>query len=69
MILYYIFTGDKPWGNEMSVSEIEKRVLNGERPIIPGNFDADIINTLITKSWDRDHAFRPSFNEIITILK
>ena len=66
MILYYIFTGDKPWGNEMSVSEIETHVFNGERPPIE---DKTSLKELICQCWHADPNQRLFFDEVLTILK
>ena len=65
MTIYNVYLRAKPWGS-LSQDEIEKRVLNGERPEL--SIGDDNIKEVIEAAWDQDPAKRPDFDSILEKL-
>ena len=66
MTIFNIFTGEKPW-KHTDLTEIEKNVLAGERPVIPASLP-NRIKEIIETGWAPDPTERPSFSDILRKL-
>ena len=69
MIGFYIFDGSKPWRDIVSSSEIENRVIKGDRPNFSKKKISDFDRNLLTKCWDQDPKKRPGFQDIVLLLQ
>ena len=67
MILYYVFTGVKPWVNLVSVSEIEEKVLKGDRPEFTKQIESNI-KEIIINCWDPDPETRMPIDIVLERL-
>ena len=68
MVLYYVWTGVKPWGEEISPDEIESLVLSNKRPEFSVKLK-ESIRSLIESSWHANPDHRLSFSEITKSLQ
>lgn len=67
IILWELVTRELPWkGIEMQL--VAKKIKNGERPLIPIDCPT-ILSDLMGKCWNQEAKSRPSFHQIIEILK
>ena len=64
VILYQLFTGQVLFNEKISTFELGKKVINGERPIIP-DYVSNFYNKLIQLCWHQDPNQRPTFLQIV----
>lgn len=67
MVLCYIYVQEPPFDESLSVSDLSEFVVDGERPILPGNVSPKIAE-LIEKCWDREPDNRPTITYIQRLL-
>lgn len=67
-IVYEMVTLEQPFKNKIGVIQVMDAVKNGVRPDIK-NTVPKCYQDLITKCWSQDPNQRPTFNEIVQILK
>ena len=67
MVCYEIFTGRTPF-QEMSNTELRKRVLEGLRPELPEECPS-ILATMLKRCWEPHPNARPSFSEICEVMR
>jgi len=68
VILWEIVTRAEFFGEEKFMSNIEEKVMNGERPPIPIECPFEL-STLISRAWHQEPSSRPSFPEICEMLE
>lgn len=68
MVAWEVLARQVPWSGETSVQDIVMRVLRGERPAIPRDGAADIIEA-ITASWVGAPEKRPQFSEMLKSVR
>lgn len=67
MIVYYIYSGHLPFDSQ-SQFDYFHRIINNERPVL--NFDMpECYKKLIRCCWVNNPDERPSFDEIVDIIK
>ena len=67
VVLWEIFSREIPF-HGYSFSEIKKKVVNDERPVIPTLDVPKAIQNLISKCWHQKDYERPAFSDIVEIL-
>ena len=67
MILYYLLEGKPPWAYENGLVAVRKAADEGDRPILPRNWDQRLQN-LIQECWHEDPQVRPPFDKILKSL-
>ena len=67
VMMYSILTGLHPWEEVKNCFTLAKKVLAGERPVIP-NHIPDAYVQIITACWDPNPDLRPDFKEIVESL-
>ena len=61
--------GNEEFGITLSPLQVAHRVaLDGMRPVIPGHWPPQLVR-MITRCWDQDPELRPSFTEVLTMLR
>ena len=61
--------GSEEFGLSLSPLQVAHRVaLDGMRPLIPEHWPPQLVR-MITRCWDQDPELRPSFTEVLTMLK
>ncbi|KAG0604109.1 hypothetical protein M758_10G145700 [Ceratodon purpureus] len=68
MVCYEILTGKLPYFETVSLNEVKKKVLLGDRPKLPRNCPPDLKH-LIERCWSQDPSKRPRFQEICAALR
>ncbi|KAG0560058.1 hypothetical protein KC19_10G151200 [Ceratodon purpureus] len=68
MVCYEILTGKLPYFETMSLNEVKKKVLLGDRPKLPRYCPPDLKH-LIERCWSQDPSKRPRFQEICAALR
>lgn len=67
MLLCYIYVQEPPFDESLSIEDLSDFVIDGERPILPGNLSPKIAD-LIEKCWSKDPKDRPSITYIQRLL-
>lgn len=67
MILFYLLDGLPPWPFLSGVEAVRRASEEGDRPIIPRNWDQRL-SALLQECWHENKASRPPFKMIIEIL-
>eukprot|EP00041_Stephanoeca_diplocostata_P020282 m.451574 g.451574 ORF g.451574 m.451574 type:complete len:192 (-) comp21528_c0_seq16:124-699(-) len=77
IVMWELATRKTPWKGEIKasgirfMSELRKRVVDGERPSFPDDVQAECPHTymeLVHRCWEQKAARRPSFDEILQDL-
>ena len=68
MILFFLLDGKPPWPTENGLIAARKASEEGDRPTIPRNWD-NRIQVLLQDCWDENPSARPSFQQILHILR
>jgi predicted Ser/Thr protein kinase len=68
MVCYEILSGDIPFSNIYSPSEVKKMVLDGGHPELP-NECPELLKNLIRRCWSLDASQRPKFGDICVDLR
>lgn len=68
MILFYLLDGKPPWPTENGLVAAKKAAEEGDRPRIPRNWD-NMIQVLLQECWDENPSARPSFHQVLLILR
>ena len=67
MILYYLLEGKPPWPYENGLVAVKKAAEEGDRPVLPRNWDQRLQN-LLCECWHEDPQVRPPFDKILKSL-
>jgi serine/threonine protein kinase len=67
MILYYLLDGRPPWPTLNGIEAVRKASEEGDRPIVPRDWDQRLIS-LLMDGWNENPNARPSFHRIIEQL-
>jgi len=67
IIMWQVYTREKPYMDEKDIFSIEAKVLSGLRPLIPTQIPNNHTEyfQLLTECWQDSHGNRPSFSVII----
>lgn len=68
MILFYLLDGKPPWPTLNGLVAARKAAEEGDRPIIPRNWDSRV-QILLQECWDENASVRPSFHRIVQALR
>lgn len=68
MILFYLLDGKPPWPTLNGLVAARKAAEEGDRPIIPRNWD-NRVQILLQECWDENASVRPSFHRIVQALR
>jgi len=68
MILFYLLSGKPPWPTENGLVAARKAAEEGDRPTIPRSWDTRL-QILLQECWDENPSARPSFHQILKILR
>lgn len=68
MIFFYLLDGKPPWPTENGLVAARKASEEGDRPRIPRSWD-NRIQILLQDCWDENPSARPSFQQILQILR
>jgi len=68
MILFYLLGGKPPWPTENGLVAARKASEEGDRPSIPRHWD-NRIQVLLQDCWDENPSTRPSFQQILHVLR
>merc|ERR1712137_1240732 len=68
VMLYELASREDFFGDTTFMSQLENRVIEGERPIIPSDTPTEFAE-LITRCWDGDPEKRPPFYEVVDKLR
>ena len=61
--------GNEEFGLSLSPLQVAHRVaLDGMRPLTPGHWPPQLVR-MVTRCWDQDPELRPSFTEVLTMLR
>ena len=64
MFLYWILTGEVPYGDEKNLNQISNKICNGIRPDI-STITNEKITDLIKKCWSGNPDERPTFDQVL----
>lgn len=64
MILHYLLDGRPPWPTLNGIDAVRKASEEGDRPIIPRDWDQRL-SSLLMEGWNENPTARPSFNRIL----
>ena len=64
MILFYLLRGLPPWAGLNGLMAVQKAAMDGDRPIVPRDWDHRLSN-LLGRCWDENPKARPSFERIL----
>lgn len=67
MILFYLLDGRPPWPTLNGIEAAKRASDEGDRPIIPRNWDHRLIS-LLMECWDENKSMRPPFSKILDDL-
>ena len=67
MILFYLLDGRPPWPTLNGIEAVRRASDEGDRPIIPRNWDQRLIS-LLMECWDENRSVRPPFKQILENL-
>ncbi|CAB9501296.1 Mitogen-activated protein kinase HOG1 (Fragment) [Seminavis robusta] len=67
MILHYLLDGRPPWPTLNGLEAVRRASEEGDRPIIPRNWDQRL-TTLLMECWDENSSARPPFKTILQSL-
>ena len=67
MIVYYLLDGNPPWPTLAGIEAVRRASEEGDRPIIPRNWDQRLISILM-ECWDENKSARPPFRQILQTL-
>jgi len=67
MILYYLLDGKPPWPTLNGLDAVRRASDEGDRPIIPRNWDQRLAGLLL-ECWDENKTARPHFKRILEVL-
>jgi len=68
MILFFLLSGKPPWPNDNGIVAARKASDEGDRPTIPRSWD-NPLQILLQNCWDENPSSRPSFHQILQILR
>ena len=68
MIVYYLLDGNPPWPTLAGIEAVRRASEEGDRPIIPRNWDQRLISILM-ECWDENKSARPPFKQILQTLE
>jgi serine/threonine protein kinase len=68
LVCFEILSGDIPFSNISSLSEVKKMVLDGEHPELPTECP-ELLKNLIERCWSLDASQRPKFGDICADLR
>jgi serine/threonine protein kinase len=68
LILYEIISGNGIFSNEGDKGQLFMQLASGWRPEFPGNVN-EFVRRLIENCWSREASKRPSFSDILELLK
>ena len=67
MILFYLYVGRPPWPTFPGREAVRLAAEEGDRPMVPRDFDAQSVG-LLKECWSDDPSARPSFQNILEFL-
>lgn len=67
MILFYLLDGKPPWPLMNGLEAVRRASEEGDRPVIPRNWDQRL-STLLMECWDDNPSARPPFRTILDSL-
>jgi serine/threonine protein kinase len=68
MTLFFIISREKPWNDISEYEDIKKKVVLGERPVIPEYQDLQKLIHLMRDCWEQNATARPDFDQILKRL-
>jgi hypothetical protein len=67
MIFFYLLDGRPPWPTLNGLEAVRRAAEEGDRPIIPRNWDQRL-QAILQECWDENKSARPPFKRILDIL-
>ena len=68
MIMFYLLMGKPPWPNFNGLVAVRKAALEGDRPVVPREWDIRL-SSLLQECWDENRRSRPTFTRILESLE